>query len=362
MKKRIAVFGVKGLPAFGGAARANENIINLLKDSFDYTVYSVSTHTDKRGAYDGYKQIVFKGMKGKRLNTLFYYIKSLLHALFMGNYDIVQINHLSSGFLIPFLRLRFKVVATARGIIPKDDNKWNSIDKKIFDMSSFFFFKFSNVVVSVSKPHIAVFKKYTSNEILYIPNGIHTKGNIDETSPSHKEDYLLFAANRIISLKGCHVFLAALNKLNYRGKIIIIGDLSHTPKYVDELMKIGHNLNTEYTGLIKDKEKLFDYIQKARFFIFPSFNEGMSNMLLEVASLKTPVICSNIPENVAVFDASEVEFFKVGDVDSLADRIKYSLDNVRELNQKALNAYIKLNKMYSWEIIAEEYKKIYEAL
>ena len=31
-KKKIAVIGLKGLPAYGGAARASEEVIKLLKD------------------------------------------------------------------------------------------------------------------------------------------------------------------------------------------------------------------------------------------------------------------------------------------------------------------------------------------
>ena len=109
-KKKVAVFGVKGFPGFGGASRANENIVNNLKEKYDYTIYAINTHTDKSGEYNGYYQKVFKGYKGKRINTLMYYLKSLIHALFYGNYDLVQVNHTSSGFIVPFLRMRFKVV------------------------------------------------------------------------------------------------------------------------------------------------------------------------------------------------------------------------------------------------------------
>lgn len=172
-KKKIAVFGVKGFPAFGGASRANENVVDLLKDKYDYTIYSVSTHTNKVGNYNGYYQKVFKGVKGKRLNILLYSVKSVFHALFFGDYDLVQVNHTSSGFIVPILRLRYKVVSTARGIIPKDDNKWNKLDKLLFDISAYLFFRFSNVSISVSEPHIVLFRKYTAKEIEYIPNGIH---------------------------------------------------------------------------------------------------------------------------------------------------------------------------------------------
>jgi hypothetical protein len=74
---RIAVIGLKGLPAFGGAAAVGENIIEQLKDKYDFTVYSVSSHTDlKTGEYNGYKQIVFKKIPFKRFNTLLLYFIS----------------------------------------------------------------------------------------------------------------------------------------------------------------------------------------------------------------------------------------------------------------------------------------------
>lgn len=364
MKKRIAVFGAKGFPAFGGAAGANENIVNILKEHYEYTIYSVSTHTHLgTGPYNGYSQIVFKGTKGKRLNTFLYYVKSLFHALFIGDYDLVQVNHIASGFIVPFLRLKYRVVGTARGIIYKNDNKWNSIDKIALDLSAHFFFKFSNVVTTVSEPHIELFRKYTSKKVIYIPNGI----KIQEEPKGKKEcipneSYLLFAANRIISLKGCHVLIDALHKLNYKQKVIVIGDTTHTPKYINELRMSSAGLNIEFRGLIKDKGLLFDYIRSAELFVFPSFTEGMSNMLLEVASLETPLICSDIPENVAVFNDTEVEFFKTGDSEDLASKINLFLSNRSLFKEKAHKALIKLNVKYRWEIVAAAYKKIYDSI
>ena len=35
-KKRIAIFGLKGLPGFGGAARANEIIISKIRNKYDF--------------------------------------------------------------------------------------------------------------------------------------------------------------------------------------------------------------------------------------------------------------------------------------------------------------------------------------
>jgi len=44
-------------------------------------------------------------------------------------------------------------------------------------------------------------------------------------------------------------------------------------------------------------------------------------MLLETAWTKTPIICSDIPQNSSVFSDDEVLFFKDGDSIDLAKKI-----------------------------------------
>ena len=65
---------------------------------------------------------------------------------------------------------------------------------------------------------------------------------------------------------------------------------------------------------------------KLKLFIFPSRVEGMSNMLLEVLSLKN-VIASNIPANTTIFNDNEIIFFNNEDHDDLARKIKFALNN-----------------------------------
>ena len=78
-KKKIAVIGVKGLPGFGGSARAMESLISCLKENYDFTVYAIESHAGARGDFNGYHQIVFKSNRNALLNTFFYYWKSMFH-------------------------------------------------------------------------------------------------------------------------------------------------------------------------------------------------------------------------------------------------------------------------------------------
>lgn len=356
-KPKIAVIGLKGLPAFGGAARSNSQLLSRLKNEFDITIYTINTHHLSNYDLNGLRVINIKGFRLKRFNTFHYYLTSAFHCLFKGSYDIVQLNHLYSGYIVPLLKLRYKVILTAHGIVPKDDNKWNFIDKIFFKLFENIALKFADLIISVSKPHIDYFRMKTAKPIIYIPNGAETLQSTIENE--NKKNYLLFAAARIISLKGCHTFLEALNLINYKEKIIIVGDIEQVENYKIKIKKLTSSLDVEFTGLIKDKSKLYKYVQGSKYFIFPSFNEGLSNMLLEVASLKTPIIASDIIENKSVFDDNEVLYFKTGDAKDLSEKISWALANDCQMKERSEKAYNKVITEYNWDNISKQYSILY---
>lgn len=360
MKRKIAVIGLKGLPAFGGAAAVGENIIDQLKDKYDFTVYAVSSHTDKKGRHDGYQQIVFKKFPIIKLNTLYYYFISILHAIFKGNYDLIHFHHTDAAFTIPILKLKYKVIATSHGR-PQHVDKWSPLIKFFFKINEKIFLNSSTVITSVSMHLKNTYNRKSSRKIYYIPNGIKIDKNFVCKSIDSK-DYFMFAAGRITATKGCHVFLEALNFMNSKIKTIIAGDLNQIPVYKNKIIKLSSTLDVDFKGLIKDKNLLMTYIHKAKFFIFPSFIEAMSMMMLEVASMKTPLICSDIPENKDVFTEHEVLFFKTGDSKDLAEKLEWALSNEEQMKKKAEKAYTKLSKEYLWERISRQYNKLYQEL
>jgi len=83
---------------------------------------------------------------------------------------------------------------------------------------------------------------------------------------------------------------------------------------------------------------------------------------LEVASVNTPIIASDIVENRTIFDDDEVLFFKTGDFEDLAQKILWALNNYDSMNHKAAKAYEKLKLNHQWKDIAKEYKKLYQSL
>ena len=95
---------------------------------------------------------------------------------------------------------------------------------------------------------------------------------------------------------------------------------------------------------------------------FPSYNENMSIMLLEAASVRTPIICSDIPENKVIFNDDEVLYFRSEDHHDLADKIEWSISNPDPIDKKSVKAYEKVLAVFTYEKISLEYQKLYDSL
>jgi len=357
-KKRIAVIGLKGLPAYSGAAAVGESLLDCLYNEYDFTVYSNSANTPlKTGKYKQYYQIVVNSIKHQGANFLWYYFKSAWICLFYKSYDIVHVHHLAGAFIIPILRLKYKnVIATTHGM-PDQTDKWKFISWIYYPIMRFLFARFSSVITSVSESDIKHLSPYTNKVINFVPNGIGEMTidkdfNADETE-------IFFAAGRIMPIKGCHILLKALISMNFKGKVIIAGDLDQISSYKKELIFLSENLNCEFIGLVREKSILLKYIQSSKLFVFPSIIEAMSMMLLEAAYTKTPIIASDIPQNKAIFNEDEVLFFQSESVEGLAKKIQYAFKHYDTILDKANKANSKVLSEYNINFISEKYSKIF---
>ncbi|MCD4828962.1 MAG: glycosyltransferase family 4 protein [Candidatus Cloacimonetes bacterium] len=360
VKPRIAVIGCKGLPAFGGSARVVESLIHKLHGSYDFTVYALSSHANQNGIYDECPQIVLKKLRHKKLSTLFYYFKATLHCLFVGNYDIVHVHHIDAAFIIPLLKLKYKVISTSHGITFKAD-KWSSTEKAFFRLMEIIYLKCpAHAMTTVAKSIQEQYQKRTKRHVHYIPNAVETDHG--ELPAISHQGYIFFAAGRILRIKGLHTLLQALGKMQFDGKIIVAGDLNQDQEYKKRIERLSEGLPVTFTGLIKDQALLMSYIEHAQLFVFPSTLEAMSSMLLEAASLDTPIVCSDIPENMDVFSDDEVLLFKNDNAEDLQQKLEWALDHPEEMAQKAKQARKKLAEVFNWDVVAAQYDHLYKRM
>jgi glycosyltransferase involved in cell wall biosynthesis len=363
VKKKIAVIGLKGLPAVGGAATVGENIIEQLKDKYEFTVYATSSHINlNSGNCNSITQVVFKKFIFPKLNSLYYYIASALHSIIIGKYDLVHLHHRDAAFIIPIIKIKHKTILTIHGFGTTDlSDKWNRF-KMYYDIQEKYFVKKADIITTMSMEDKNIIERKLNVKVKYIPNGITLKKSKEVTIKSNESDYIMFAAGRIVSFKRCDVFLSALNKNQYKGRVIIAGDLEQSLQYKNKIIKLSEGLNVIFTGLIHNKKLLMKYFTNAKLFVFPSSREAMSMVLLEVASVKTPLICSCIPGNKNVFNDDEALYFDTDNIDDLAEKIEWALSNSNKMDRKADNAYEKLMKYFTWDKISDEYTRCYDML
>lgn len=360
MKKRIAVIGLKGLPAFGGASRVGENIIEQLKYKYEFTVYSISSHASREKPFmNGFRQIVFRKIPFKKLNVLYYYIISAIHALFLGGYDLIHLHHRDAAFIIVLLRIKYRVVLTTHGAFNLLE-KWKKYSL-YYKIQERFFVRYANLITCVSIHEKEIFESFLKRQVHHIPNGVESVYD-PELKAKPKGRYLFFGAGRILRSKGLDVFLKALKRLEFKGHVLIAGDLEQSKDYKKAIHDLSKGLNIKFLGLLKEKRVLFSYIKNARFFVFPSEKEAMSMMLLEAASLNVPIVCSDIEANKAIFSNKEVLFFSTDNDNDLAEKLNWAFANPSKMQEKSECALKKVVSEYSWNIVAKKYDEIYGAL
>ena len=363
-KKKIAIFGVKYFPSKGGTSRVVENLLWELKDHFEFTVYCYR-HEAAKNYMEGVKTIQFSETPIKGFGVFWYYFKCFVHILLKGNYDIVHLHKTDGAFFLPFLNLKYKTIATSHAL-PYHNDKWSGLGKLYFKMVERLFMNSGSILTAVSQTQVEYYQQKYKNSVIYIPNSIHppkeikAKDAIEIITQHHiPESFILFAARRVIPLKGCHTLIDALQQINYKGTLVIAGDDKQLPSYTKKLKEMARGLNVIFIGYIAPMERLNALIAKAQFFLFPSEIEGMSMMLLEVGSLATPMICSDIPQNTAVLSADEVLYFESKNANDLAKKLDWAIAHPNNMKALAKKAKQKIEEEYMVSVVVQQYIDLY---
>ena len=363
-KKNIVFFGVKYFPSKGGTSRVVESLLWGLKDHFDITIYCYK-NTLAAQNIPGIKTIQFSEIPIKGIGVFFYYLRCCIHLTVYGKYDLVHVHKTDAAFFLPILERKINVVATSHAI-PHYDDKWSKVGKFYFRLAERIFMQSKGTITSISKSQVAYYSNKYKRSIDFIPNGIDVL-KLDQIASADyilkrqniNSNYLLFAARRIIPLKGCHTLIKALNQIKFKGTLVIAGDQEQLPDYTQQLIQEALNIDIKFIGYVSDQKILNTLIRGAEFFVFPSEIEGMSMMLLEVAFNGTPLICSDIPENKDVLRDDEVLYFESKNVDDLSEKILFAYDNKVVMKEMAMKAKNKIKKEYNIEHIIELYIELY---
>ncbi|MCB0133139.1 MAG: glycosyltransferase, partial [Caldilineaceae bacterium] len=178
-RKRIAFVGVKGLPSKAGADRVVEALVTRLdRERFEPVVYCSAAVVPAGTQLPGVRLVRIHALPGKHLHATSLFLFAALHALFLGRYDLVHLHNVEASYVLPLLRLRFKVISTSHGPAQKRE-KWGAVARKLIQLMEWPYVRFSNAVTSVSLPLAEQYEDEYGRRVYFIPNGVDEAEAVD---------------------------------------------------------------------------------------------------------------------------------------------------------------------------------------
>lgn len=361
---RVAHIGIKGVPAKGGAERVVEAIARRMSGlGIVPVVYCDRSYTSSDASIPGVELVRIPTVPGRFTRQTILDSLQALHAVIFGNYDLIHLHHMEAGFVLPLLRLRYKVVGTSHGW--RGLKKWGALGNYLMRSAYKPFMSLSSVVTIPSELGVDELRRRYNRQPVYIPNGVEPDYSIDEQAASEilerlglsKGNYVIFVAGRVLPEKGADLVIEAFNKLGLELPLLIVGGLDETSDFARLLHQMAGS-NVVFHPLIGSESTLYGLVAGARCMVFPSRLETMSMVLLEAAGLGVPIICSDIPENSAVMKEDAL-YFRSGDVDSLANSIGRFLADESASISLARRARERLVAEQSWDLVAQQYAEMY---
>ncbi|MCF6185056.1 MAG: glycosyltransferase family 4 protein, partial [Bacteroidales bacterium] len=173
----------------------------------------------------------------------------------------------------------------------------------------------------------------------------------------------IICSARLIKRKGQYTLLDAISNLKNEGILInvdFVGEGDEKNAYIKYATEKNVLKQTVFSGYVP-REKMPEKYQNADIFVLPSYNEGMSNALLEAMACGLPVVVTNVGGTEELIDDSNGFIFKAGNSNALTDILKHISENKEKLTSLGQNSRKKVEK-FNWNTVAKDYLKIFKDL
>lgn len=310
--------------------------------------------------YKGIKLHPVKTVNKAGFDTLLHSFKCTVDLLFRKDIKYV---HLHSGanslWALPLRIFGKKVVVTQFAMDWKRD-KWPWYGKLFYLISNYLTAYIPNNVVFDNVFTKEYFEKKYNKRFDFIPYGceVPTPGdNLDVLNKIGvtKGEYFLFVG-RFIPDKGIHLLVEAFEKLKTNKKLVLIGG-SPNPDIYESKIKKTSDPRIIFPGYVYGEDTNI-LMKNAYTYIQPSLIEGLSPVILTVMGLGTPLICSDIKENLFITKENALTF-ESGNSESLLLKLNESLENPEHINRNAIHGREDVNNRFNWDKITDEYLEIF---
>jgi glycosyltransferase involved in cell wall biosynthesis len=366
---RIAAFGgFRSIPPKergGGADKlAFELYTRIVKRGHELIaygrIYPDEKEIPKFSEYKGIKIISFHTVNKAGFDTLVHSFKVTADIIFKNRADIIHIQSGANSIWAIFLRLFGKKVYVSQFAMDWKRAIWPWYAKLYYHFSNFLTAYVPNKVIFDNIFNKEYFERKFHHHYDFIPYGSEEKGTFLQSTILEKigilpGEYFLFVG-RFIPDKGVHLLIQAFQKVKTDKKLVLIGGSPTPTEYEREIRKTKDE-RILFPGYVYGDDTNF-LMKNAFVYIQPSLIEGLSPVILTVMGLGTPLICSDIVENRYI-TGDNATHFKSGSVDSLYEKIEYSLTGYDKLKEKAEIGQQDILRRFNWETITDQYIKLF---
>ena len=363
---RIAAFGFRSIPpqdGCGGSDKFSLELYSRLIEKghhvFGYNrIYKSSKQVFNE--YKGIKLINLKTITKSGFDTLIHSFKSTLHILLHNTGNIVHIHNGGNSIWSVPLRLFGKKVFISQDGIDWEREKWPWYGKLFLFISAAITAYFPNRVIFDNIFVKEKFENKFNKKYDFIPYGSEIKEYKENIAILKKlslepNEYFLFVGV-FQPPKGVHYLISAFEQIKTDKKLVVVGG-SLTPSPYEKKLKSTRDSRIIFPGYIYGDDTI-NLMKNAYAYIQPSDIEGLSPVILSVMGLETPLICSNIKENMYIVKDTGLTFEK-SNIESLVTKINYALENYSEIKKMAQKAKQRVTERFNWDKVVDEHIQLF---
>ena len=323
----------------------------------DFNVYILSLY-DNGGQvnFDLSNKILRKRLSSEKLNSKKDFIR-IIHRIrsFVKKYKIdilIDVDTVLDMYSVPALiGLKTKLVSW------EHFNFSESMGTKFRVPFRKYITRFSDCVVTLTKEDQKMYKDYFGNRlrIEHIYNPIELTTDNPEYNIMSKT---IITVGRLVRVKGYDYLMDVAEKVFDKHpdwELLILGEGEERLTLEQTIAK----KNLKQVKLLGRISNVDDYLKKAAVFVMTSRNEGFPLVLIEAKSNNLPVVSFRCKTGPAELVQDNVNGYLIDcfDIDKMADKICYLIENPEIRERFSKNAKLDTEKM-NYDMIMQQWKEL----
>ncbi|NPA68894.1 MAG: glycosyltransferase family 4 protein [Chlorobi bacterium] len=375
---KILMFNNEFPPLGGGTGTVNLELFNNLKTNNNIKIDLITSAFGKKKEIIKFSDniTIYKyPVKKKDIHhasnseLLRYALKATIAGLKLckkNNYDLTMVwSAVPAGLPALILKIFKKIPYSVRvggPDIPGFEKRYDFIYKIISPFIKTVWKNADSIIAKCKTEKEMIQKINPEIKVKIIYNGVDTKKFKPGKKKTNKNIRIISPA-RLIKRKGQYTLIDAVSKLKNDGIKItadLVGEGDEKNAYIKYAEKKNVSKEIIFSGYVPG-EKMPEKYNEADIFVLASYNEGMSNALLEAVACGLPVAVTDVGGTEEIVDADNGFIFKPGDANALYNILKNMIKN-KELIRKYGQNSVEKAKKFNISNTVGEYLKLFQEI